>query len=243
MATLYIPPVFHAVLTPMTELVTTGCTMCTIDTAFSSSSFKLKQRVVEVEARLGRQSETGFVAGVTPAMFDTVVTKLESFKAWAFCSAEWETVHDYLYSVDGHVVRTRKVFVPEVPVEHVIKKRLKNMDVCCSSNKPPPPLLNTLDIRGSLSLEQHVEFPEDFVVQPEQVFRKQQKRFQYKNWMFVLSKSLDGSELHVEVEALELQTAIGSVDKQQYIALGLLMKLVDFYPPLDGPYMLLPSNK
>jgi len=241
MTTLYISPTFHAALTPMTELVTTGCTMCTIDSTFSSPQLTMGKRVVEVEARLGKYGDSGFTAGVTSPMFDSVVTKLCSFKGWAFSSADWEPVHDYFYTVDGHCVRTRKVFAPDVPVEHVVKKRLKNVDITCSVSRPMPPMFNTVDIRGSLSLEQYVDLPEGFRVQPEKVIHKFQKRFQYKNWLFVASKT-DSSDpvFHVEIEALQLEGAIGDLSKQQYIALGLLMKLVDFYPPVDSPYMLLP---
>lgn len=242
MATLYVPPTFQTVLTPVTELVTTGCTMCTVDSSFSSHHLKLGRRVVEVEARLGKHSDHGFSSGVTPEMFNSVLHKLESFQGWLFASTDWETVHDYTYKVDHHVVRTRKTFVPDVPLEHIVKKRLKNVDVTCSSTKPLPPLLNTLDIRTSLSLEQHVELPEGFTVQPEAVVKKQQKRFQHKNWLFVVAqtKRAGSIEYEVEIEYTDLNAAIGDTDKQHYIALGMLMKLVDFYPPLQGPFMLLP---
>lgn len=242
MVTLYVPPAFQTVLTPVSELVVTGCTMCTVDSAFSSPSLKLGQRVVEVEARLGRHSDHGFTSGVTPEMFASIVHKLESFKGWAFASEDWEPVHEYTYTVDGHVVRTRKTFAADTPVEHVVKKRLKNVDVTCSSTKALPTLFNTLDIRTSLSLEQNVELPEGFTVQPEVQVKKKQKRFIHKSWLFVVSQcKRAGSEVYeVEVEYTDLPGAIGNTDKQHYIALGLLMKLVDFYPPLQSPFMLLP---
>jgi len=243
MTTLYVSPTFHAALTPMTELVSTGCTMCSIDTSFSSTVLQLGPRVVEVEARLGKYSNSGFTSGVTPAMFDSVITKLSSFKGWVFASAEWEPVHDYFYTVEGHTIRTRKVFSDvDGSVEHVIKKRLKNVDISCAVSRPMPHMFNTVDIRGSLSLEQHVQLPEGFCVQPERVVHKSQKRFQYKNWLFVVSKidGRDAPEFHVEVEVLQLESVIGDLSKQQYVALGLLMKLTDFYPPVDSPFMLLP---
>ena len=244
MSTLYIPPMFQTVLTPMTELVTTGCTMCTIDSGFTSADFKMGQRTVEVEARLGKIGAGGFTSGVTPAMFDLVVNKLDSFKGWVFSSPSWETVHDYEYQMDGHTIRTRKVFIQDEPVEHVIKKRLKNVDVVLSGNRNS--LLDTVDIRGSLSVEQHIVFPEGVTVTPSKVTHKLQKRYQYKNWLFVVSKSKrhnhDVPCLEVEVEALKLDGAIGKFDMQQYIALGLLMKLTDFYPVFDSPYMLLPHH-
>ena len=242
MGTLYVPPAFQTVLTPVTELITTGCTMCTVDSAFSSRLMKLGRRVVEVEARLGRHGDQGFTSGITPEMFNSVVHKLESFQGWAFASADWEPVHDYTYTVDDHVVRTRKTFAPDVPVEHIVKKRLKNVDITCSSTKALPPLFNTLDIRASLSLEQHVEMVEGFTVQPETLIKKQQKRFQHKNWLFVVAQTKRNGaiEYEVEVEYTDLNAAIGDIEKQHYIALGMLMKLVDFYPPLQCPFMLLP---
>jgi hypothetical protein len=242
MSTLFVPPVFQAVLTPVTELVTTGCNMTTIDGVFTSPHLKCKERQVEVEARMGKVSNGSFTAGVTPALFDAVLTKLESFPAWAFKSAEWETVHDYVYTVDDHLVRTRKVFVEDAPVEHVVKKRLKNVDVVCTGS--PPSLFNTVDIRASLSTEQHVSLPEGFTVVPEKTRHKQQKRYQYKNWWFVVCRSTWGDEevLEVELEYSHVAEACGSLEKQQYIALGLLMKLVDFYPTFQSPFMLLPRN-
>lgn len=242
MACLYVPPAFQTVLTPVTELVTTGCTMCTVDSTFSSPVLHLGARVVEVEARLGKHSDHGFTSGVTPEMFSSVVHKLGSFKGWAFMSEDWEPVHEYTYTVDGHVVRTRKTFAANTLVEHVIKKRLKNVDVTCSTTKSLPPLFNTLDIRTSLSLEQNVELPEGFTVHPEVIVKKKQKRFLHKAWLFVVSQcKRAGSDVYeVEVEYTELPGAIGDTDKQHYIALGMLMKLVDFYPPLQTSYMLLP---
>lgn len=242
MTTLYVPSPFQTALTPVTELVTTGCTMCTVDTKFSAPNLTLGSRVVEVEARLGKHSDHGFTSGVTRDMFDTVLHKLESFKGWAFASDSWETVHDYTYTVDGHVVRTRKTFVQDVPVEHIVKKRLKNVDITCSSTKPLPQLFNTLDLRASLSLEQHVTLPEGFTVQPDVVVKKQQKRFQHKSWLFVVSQTrrAGADVFEVELEYMDVQGAIGDTDKQHYIALGMLMKLVDFYPDLQSPYMLLP---
>lgn len=245
MSTLYIPPKFQAVLNPVTELVTTACTMCTIDAAFTSTAFKLGPRVLEVEARLGKQGPDGFSNGITADMFYAVLNKLESFKGWVKASTEWETVHDYTYTVDDHVIRTRKVFAPDTPVEHVIKKRLKNVDVYFSGT--PPALFSTLDIRTSLSSEQHVVLPEGFTVQPELVSRKLQKQFQYKSWLFVVSKTQRPGPtasavetFEVELEYVSVNQAIGNTSLQQYIALGLLMKLVDFYPTFDTPYMLLP---
>ena len=247
MSTLFIPTVFQAVLTPMTELVTTGCNMCTVDTAFSSPSLKCKKREVELEARLGRIEAGSFVSDVTPAMFDSIVNKLESFQGWAYSSEEWETVHDYLYTVDDHVVRTRKVFLQDYPVEHIVKKRLKNVDVLCSGS--PPALFNTVDIRASLSIEQHVTLPEGFTVYPDSTVHKLQKRFKYKDWWFIVSKTkrLHGTSepkesLEVELEYNSVLEACGNPDKQQYIALGLMMKLVDFYPTFNAPYMLLPRQ-
>ena len=242
MTTLYVPPPFQTALTPITELVTTGCTMCTVDTKFSSPGLTLGPRVVEVEARLGKHSDHGFTSGVTRDMFDTVVYKLDSFKGWAFSSPDWEPVHDYTYTVDGHVIRTRKTFVEDVAVEHIVKKRLKNIDIICSTDKPLPALFHTLDIRTSLSLEQHVVLPEGFTVQPDTVVKKQQKRFQHKSWLFVLSQTRRaGTDVfEVEVEYTDVHGAIGDTEKQHDIALGMLMKLVDFYPALPFPYMLLP---
>ena len=251
MSTLFIPTVFQAALTPMTELVTTGCNMCTIDTAFSSLSLKCKKREVELEARLGRVEAGSFVPGVTPAMFDSIVNKLESFQGWAYSSEHWETVHDYLYTVDDHVVRTRKVFLQDYPVEHIVKKRIKNVDVTCSGS--PPALLNTVDIRASLSTEQHVTLPEGFTVYPESTVHKLQKRFKYKDWWFIVSKTtrvnnreeetkVEAETLQVELEYQGVAEACGNLDKQQYIALGLMMKLVDFYPTFHAPYMLLPKK-
>lgn len=242
MSTLFIPTVFQAALTPMTELVTTGCNLCTIDTSFSSPSLKCKKKEVELEARLGRCEGGNFVAGVTPAMFDSIVNKLESFQGWAYSSEQWETVHDYLYTVDDHIVRTRKVFLPDYPVEHVVKKRIKNVDVTCSGS--PPALLNTVDIRASLSTEQHVTLPEGFTVYAETTFHKLQKRFKYKDWWFVVSRVTkpEGDSLQVELEYQGVAEACGNLDKQQYIALGLMMKLVDFYPTFRSSYMLLPKK-
>jgi hypothetical protein len=244
MSTLFVPAVFQPVLTPMTELVTTGCTMLTIDTSFTSPHLKLGERFVEVEARLGKHGDKGFTSGVTPAMFDSIENKLQSFKGWSFASQQWECVHDYLYTVDDHVIRTRKVFLQDVLVEHVVKKRIKNVDVVCSGK--PPALFNTVDIRGSLSVEQHVVLPEGFTVHPSLVTHKLQKRFKYKNWFFALSKTQrpDVEEvLEVEIEYTHLEEATGNTDVQQYIALGLLMKLVDFYPVFGMPYVLLPAKK
>ena len=192
MSTLYIPPVFQAALHPVSELVTTACTMCTIDGVFTSPAFKLGPRVIEVEARLGKQGPHGFTNGVTADMFYSVVNKLESFKGWVKASEQWETVHDYVYTVDDHVIRTRKVFNPDTPVEHVIKKRLKNVDVYFSGT--PPALFSTLDIRTSLSSEQHVVLPEGFKVKPDTVIHKKQKTFQYKNWLFSVSKTKRATE-------------------------------------------------
>lgn len=242
MSTLYVPTTFQTALTPIAELVTTGCTMCTIDSAFTSLVLKLKERLIEVEARLGRLSEHGFTSGVTPEMFAAIVHKLESFKGWAFASDDWEPVHEYGYTVDGHTLRTRKTFARDMQVETVVKKRLKNVDVRCSSVTALPPLFNTLDIRTSLSSEQNVELPEGFTVQPETFVKKKQKRFQHKAWLFVVSQcKRAGSEVfEVEVEYTDLVSAVGNTDKQHYIALGMLMKLVDFYPDLQSPYMLLP---
>ena len=244
MATLYVPAEFQTALTPIAELVTTGCTMCTVDSSFSSPLLRLRERVVEVEARLGKKSEHGFTSGVTPEMFASIVHKLESFKGWAFASEDWEPVHEYNYTVDGHTVRTRKTFAAGMPVEHVIKKRLKNVDVTCVASKSLPPLFHTLDIRTSLSLEQNVELPEGFTVQPETHVKKKQKRFQHKAWLFVVSQcKRAGFEVcEVEVEYTNLTEAVGNSDKQHYIALGMLMKLVDFYPPLQTTYMLLPQQ-
>jgi len=218
--------------------------MCTVDSTFSSPLLRLKERVVEVEARLGRRSDHGFTSGVTPEVFASVLHKLESFTGWAFASEDWEQVHEYTYTVDGHVVRTRKTFVKNAPVEHVIKKRLKNVDVQCLTTKELPALYSTLDIRASLSLEQNVELPDGFTIQPETHHKKKQKRFKYKAWLFTVSQSKRaGLEVNeVEVEYMELSDAVGNTDKQHYIALGMLMKLVDFYPPLPGPYMLLPNQ-
>lgn len=242
MSTLFIPTVFQAALTPMTELVTTGCNMCTVDTAFTSPSLKCKKKEVELEARLGRWEGGSFVAGVTPAMFDSIVNKLESFQGWAYSSEHWETVHDYLYTVDDHVVRTRKVFLQDYPVEHVVKKRIKNVDVTCSGS--PPALLNTVDIRASLSTEQYVTLPEGFTVFAETTIHKLQKRFKYKDWWFIVSRTTKAAveTLQVELEYQSVAEACGNLDKQQYIALGLMMKLVDFYPTFHSPYMLLPKK-
>lgn len=242
MATLYVPPAFQTALTPVAELVTTGCTMCTVDRSFSSPLLRLGPRTVEVEARLGRHSDHGFTSGVTPEMFASVVHKLESFTGWAFSSADWEPVHEYTYTVDGHSVRTRKTFAPDVPVEHVIKTRLKNVDISCSTAVRPPALFNTLDLRASLSLEQHVEVPEGFTVHPEVYTKKKQKRFVHKAWLFVVAqcKRAGADAYEVEVEYTDLESAVGDTDKQHYIALGMIMKLVDFYPPLQSPFMLLP---
>lgn len=226
MATLYVPAAFQTALTPVTELVSTGCTMCTVDSTFSSPQLRVGQCTVEVEARLGKHSDHGFTNGVSLEMFNSVVHKLESFKGWAFCSEDWEPVHDYTYTVDGHQVRTRKMFVPDAPVEHVVKKRLKNVDITCSLAKPPPSAFASLDIRTSLSLEQHVELPEGFTVQPSIVSKKKQKRFQNKSWLFVVSQCRRaGVDVYeVEIEYTDVRGAIGDVDKQHYIALGMLMK-------------------
>ncbi len=242
MATLYVPSAFQTALTPVAELVTTGCTMATIDSTFSSPLLRVTGCTVEVEARLGKRSEHGFTSGVSLDMFNSVLHKLESFKGWAFCSSDWETVHDYLYTVDGHQVRTRKTFVPDVPVEHIVKRRLKNIDITCACTTPPTAAFNSLDIRTSLSLEQSVVLPEDFTVQPSSVTKKRQKRFQNKSWLFVVSECRrSGVDVYeVEVEYMDVAGAVGDTDKQHYIALGMLMKLVDFYPPLQAPYMLLP---
>jgi hypothetical protein len=247
MSTLFVPSVFQAVLTPVTEMVTTGCNMCTVDTIFNSPNLKCKGRQVELEARLGKFEGGRFVAGVTLAMFDSIVTKLESFSAWSFKSDDWEKVHEYLYTVDDHVVRTRKVFIQGVPVEHIVKKRLKNVDVVCSGC--PPLLFNTVDIRASLSTEQHVILPEGFTVQPEGITHKLQKRFKYKDWWFIVAKTIrqSGKEtmsevFEVELEYSEVFDACGNLDKQKYIALGLMMKLVDFYPGFSTPFMLLPKQ-
>ena len=247
MTTLFVPTMYQTVLTPVTELVTTGCTLSTIDGKFSTPLFRLGERHIEVEARLGRvHKDSGrFEAGVTPALFDSVCAKLATFPKWSFESKEWETVHDYTYHLDEYTIRTRKVFstTEAVPVEHVIKKRVQNCDVYCLG--PTPPLFNTLDIRTSLSTEQHVVLPEDFVAVHPVVVKKQQKRFIYKHWMFVVSKAVrDGVQvLEVELEILDLQPGVGSLEMQQYFALGLLMKLVDFYPSFNGPFMLMPVQQ
>ena len=249
MATLFVPSLYQTVLTPVTELVTTGCTLLTIDSKFSTPLFQLGPRHIEVEARLGllHKDSNRFEAGVTPALFDSVCTKLATFPKWSFQSPDWETVHDYTYSIGEYTVRTRKVFTPPgvepVPVEHVIKKRVQNCDVYCLG--PSPPLFNTLDIRTSLSTEQHVVLPEDFTAVNPSVVKKQQKRFVYKHWLFVVSKTVRaGVEvLEVELEVLDLQPGVGSLEMQQYFALGLLMKLVDFYPSFNGPFMLMPIQR
>ena len=82
---------------------------------------------------------------------------------------------------------------------------------------------------------------------------KEQKRFEYKKWLFVLSKTWTGKSrtdadrahmtqepvYEVEVECTQLPEVVDEV-QQQYTALSLIMKITDFYPPLKESFLLLP---
>ena len=221
---------------------------------------------LEVEARFGRRDAAGnFVADVGADAFAALLHMAESYDGWSN-RPSWQETRDVFYLLrlgadEQGVVQARSTIASHagrVVATHVVKKRLRNVDlalVSCDEAADAPAC--QLDARVSTSIERPVP-PEllPAAVRPDRVRIKQRKRFLLGSlgvdrdvFAFDFTLAYSGASAsdaeanqsaaarpthEVEIECLRPQEYLDSCGgEESYLGLSLVLKLVDYASALN----------
>ena len=224
---------------------------------------------LEVEARFGRRDGTtgAFVADVGAEAFAEMLRLAESFEGWHGPRPVWQETQDVFYRLrlpgeEQAVVQARSTVAVsengEISAQHVLKKRLRNVDLRPAAAGDGQRPEGALDARVSTSIERRV--PCELLpgaVRPDRVRIKQRKRFLLGSlgvdraaFAFDFTVVFSGATVsdaersrsagarpayEVEVECLRPAEYLESCGGEaSYLGLSLVMKLVDYAAKLQG---------